>query len=100
VFDFSVDMITRPEGTFDFRGPYMQGKKGKRFFYLSWGELKRDQNFEMFRRAIFHFSAIKSKDLEAAASSSKLLEGTVKLTDDRGGPICANIDSKITWRVK
>ena len=100
VFEFFVDMIPDPEGEPDFRGPYVQGSKGKRFFYLSWGELKRDRGFEMFRRTTFHFAAIKSKDSKTAASSSKVLEGRVKLTDDRGGPICANIDSQISWSVK
>ncbi len=95
-----MDVVTGSRGGLDFRGPYVQGKKGKKFVYLSWGELGNDGGFTMFRRAVLHFTAIKSKDWRRAISSSRIIEGTVDLTDDRGGPICANIDSKVTWRLK
>lgn len=34
----------------DFRGPAVQGKKGERFVYLTWGSAE-DGSFNMFRRA-------------------------------------------------
>ncbi len=37
VFNFPVDVVTGSRGGLDFRGPHVQGKKGKRFVYLSWG---------------------------------------------------------------
>jgi hypothetical protein len=100
VFNFPVDVITGSRGGVDFRGPYVHGKKGKRFVYLSWGELDSDGRFTMFRRAMLHFDAIKSKDLRSAMASSRIIDGTLGLTDDKGGPLSANIDSKITWRLK
>src|SRR5262249_48955450 len=35
----------------DFRGPAVQGKKGARFVYLTWGDVGADGSFTMFRRA-------------------------------------------------
>ena len=35
----------------DFRGPAVQGKRGERFLYLTWGDVGPDGEFEMFRRA-------------------------------------------------
>ena len=33
----------------DFRGPAVQGKRGERFLYLTWGDVGPDGEFEMFR---------------------------------------------------
>src|SRR4051812_4302606 len=35
----------------DFRGPAVQGKRGERFVYLTWGDVGADGTFVMFRRA-------------------------------------------------
>ena len=45
-----VDVIERNE-QIDFRGPLVQGKRGDRFIYLTWGEVHAGNEFEMFRRA-------------------------------------------------
>jgi hypothetical protein len=102
VFNFSVDIVSQPKGELDFRGPVVHGKKGKKHLYLSWGVLKSDGSFEMFRRAVLHFSAIQKKNLRSAMVSDgkEILETTVDLTDDSGGPVCATIDSKVKWQIR
>lgn len=34
----------------DIKGPYIQGRPGARFIYLSWGTVDHDGTFTMFRR--------------------------------------------------
>ena len=45
-----VEVVTREEGL-DFRGPSVQGGRGERFIYLTWGDVGEDGSFAMFRRA-------------------------------------------------
>ena len=45
-----VDVVDR-DGARDFRGPVVQGTRGDRFVYLTWGNVDADGGFEMFRRA-------------------------------------------------
>jgi hypothetical protein len=101
LFSFAVEIMSTQEGI-DFRGPFVHGKKGDRFLYLSWGELKKEGGFSMFRRAKLRLSAIGPEDLEYALSSrSRLLECHLDLTDKNGGPICGSEASrKASWRAK
>ena len=48
-WEVDVEVVER-DGERDFRGPAVQGKRGERFVYLTWGEV-RDGTFSMFRRA-------------------------------------------------
>ena len=45
-----VEVVTREDGL-DFRGPAVQGRRGERFGYLTWGDVEDDGPFAMFRRA-------------------------------------------------
>jgi len=51
VFTFTIDAVTGDDGQIDFRGPFVHGKRGARFLYLSWGERFPDGRLQMFRRA-------------------------------------------------
>ena len=39
------------DGGVDLRGPAVHGRKGERFFYLTWGDVGAGGSFAMFRRA-------------------------------------------------
>ena len=95
---WTVDVdVVRRDGAFDFRGPAVQGKRGDRFVYLTWGNVGDDGSFEMFRRAKLMLDRIDS-ELMAAAVAAGTLGARVELTDDRGGPRCARIDPPaIEW---
>src|SRR5262245_9126174 len=54
------------EGGWDLRGPYVQGRPGGRFVYLSWGTVDDHQVFTMFRRAKLCFDGIDDEVLAAA----------------------------------
>ncbi len=68
----------------DFRGSAVQGKKGDRFVYLTWGTLEGG-TFTMFRRAKLMLA-----DLPSGAD---LVTVDVDLTDERGMPRCARLTS-------
>ncbi len=67
----------------DFRGPAVQGKRGERFVYLTWGEL-RDGSFTMFRRAKLMLADV--PDPESATVTAR-----ISLTDSDGMPLCARV---------
>jgi hypothetical protein len=92
VFEFDVTPVRTPEG-WDFRGPYVQGRRGERFFYLTWGELPPGGQFAMFRRAKLYFA-----DLDPAAGSR--FEAHIGMTDGQGMPVCASVrPPRVTWQI-
>ncbi|MVO83976.1 hypothetical protein GPA10_04135 [Streptomyces sp. p1417] len=86
VFAFEVSVTPAPDGTPDFKGPHVQGRRGERFFYLTWGELPPGGEFAMFRRAKLWFA-----DLPPAGVAAGRVVGTVGLTDGEGMPVCAGV---------
>lgn len=80
----------------DLKGPYVQGRPGGRFVYLSWGTVDA-AGFTMFRRAKLMLDAVPAPVLEAAARGG-LLVGRLGLTDACGEPLCARVvPPRITW---
>jgi hypothetical protein len=76
------------DGTVDFAGPYVHGRRGDRFLYLSWGG--GPDGLEMFRRAKLNFADCDRAVLAAALASGQLTV-RVHLTDPRGNPRCARV---------
>jgi hypothetical protein len=66
----------------DFRGPAVQGRKGERFVYLTWGTVD-DGSFRMFRRAKLMLDDLPRGKDEVTVD--------VDLTDERGMPRCARL---------
>lgn len=77
--EWVVDIRTDDD---DFRGPAVQGRRGDRFVYLTWGTCT-DGSFVMFRRAKLMLA-----DLPRGAEEVTV---DVHLTDDRGMPRCARL---------
>ena len=90
-FEFDVDILPTEDGPWDFRGPYVQGPRGERFVYLTWGDLPPGGEFAMFRRAKVHLSCLDSQLIAAAAEPGHHLVARLSLTDGRGGPRCASL---------
>ena len=74
----------------DFRGPAVQGKKGERFLYLTWGDVV-DGRFEMFRRAKLLLGEIDAALVREADADGAALVADVDLSDECGGPRCARV---------
>ncbi|MEU9008469.1 DUF5990 family protein [Streptomyces sp. NPDC048479] len=95
VFEIPVETVTAPDGTADFRGPYVQGRRGERFIYLTWGELPPGGTFAMFRRAKVFLAELPEEALAGGA-----VETCLGLTDGQGMPLCAAIrPPRIAWRL-
>ena len=83
-----IEVVAR-EGGLDFRGTAVQGKRGDRFVYLTWGDVGGDGSFAMFRRAKLMLA-----DLEpfvAGAGDTHQVIARVDLSDECGGPRCARL---------
>jgi hypothetical protein len=83
----------------DVRGPHVQGRKGDRFFYLSWVLPDGDGQWRIVRRAKIRPARIPADVWSDALARDGVLEATLSLTDSRGGPLCASADEMCRWRV-
>lgn len=82
----------------DFKGAHVQGKRGERFVYLSWGAVGDAGTFGMFRRAKLMLGAIDPAVIDAAAQPGHRLEAALSLTGPDGAPRCAAVrPPAISW---
>ena len=77
------------DGGLDFGGPFVHGKRGDRFVYLSWGVVDGDE-FTMFRRAKLHFADVDASVLRSAVEG-RTLRCRVVMIDERGNPRCTHV---------
>ena len=83
----------------DVGGPWVHGRPGARFLYLSWGNVG-DFGFDMFRRAKLMFGDVPTAVLRAAHEGG-VLTASLGLTDELGGPVCARVrPPAIAWSVR
>ncbi|WP_405502244.1 DUF5990 family protein [Streptomyces niveus] len=93
VFEIPVETVPAGDGAPDFRGPYVQGRRGARFVYLTWGEQPPGGAFGMFRRAKIFLA-----DVPGELLGTGTVETTLGLTDAAGMPLCAAVRPPvITW---
>jgi hypothetical protein len=98
-WNFTVDTVSK-DGALDQRGPFVHGKRGDRFLYLSWGTVDDAGHFAMFRRAKLMFDAVPEQLLRAAQAPGHCLVGTVRMQHDDGMPRCAAVRPPvIEWTV-
>jgi hypothetical protein len=85
-------LVTAADGTPDVRGPAVQGKRGERFVYLTWGEVPAAGAFTMVRRAKLMLDPL------LAAAPSERATATVRLTDGKGDPRAARVPPEdVRW---
>lgn len=98
---WSFDCQTLQDGgRVDLRGPYIQGRAGARFIYLSWGVVTETGEFQMFRRAKLQLDGVAPEILRKATRPGSRLVGALRLTDERGGPRCSSVrPPNIEWSV-
>lgn len=78
----------------DFAGAAVHGRRGERFVYLTWGEVRAGV-FSMFRRA-----KIMLDGLPPDAGDDDVVVAELGLTDACGMPKCARVaPDEITWRL-
>ncbi|HET9689521.1 MAG TPA: DUF5990 family protein [Acidimicrobiales bacterium] len=82
----------------DVRGPWVQGRPGNRFVYLSWVTVEGGGEPRLFRRAKVMLAAVPGPVLAAAAASGRLV-ARIGLTDAKGHPTCAALRPPLVeWR--
>lgn len=79
----------KKDGSPNFLGPFAQGTPDDRFFYLAWGVQHPGCGFAMFRRLKVRLGHLTWKQLRASAKSGEPIVVDLRLTDARGGPLCA-----------
>jgi hypothetical protein len=95
-WEVDVEVVPKDGGP-DFRGPAVQGKRGERFLYLTWGDVGPNDEFEMFRRAKLMLDRVDPQLMESAVRTGSL-GAVVDLTGGDGGPRCARVDPPaVTW---
>ena len=92
-----VRVVITDDGTLDFRGPAVHGKRGERVVYLTWGDLPPGGEFAMFRRAKLMLDRVDPALVRRAEEAGELVADVV-LTDANGCPTCARVDPPmLTW---
>ena len=101
VFDIDLDIVVGPDGAPDFRGPYIHGRRGERFVYLSWGEVGADEAFTEFRRLKLHLAPLLEQASAKQVLAATRIEAVLELTDTRGRPLAASVRPPwVTWRLR
>ena len=87
-------------GEFDTRGPYVHGRRGDRFLYLSWGEVDPDGAYGMVMRTKIGLGTIAPDLVTRALESGATLRGTLSLVDAAGKPVSGTVPAeRIAWIV-
>lgn len=82
----------------NFLGPFAHGTPEERFIYLCWGE-RKGMVWYGFRRAKIHLKHIEWSTIEDCLKTDSSLEATLRMTDSKGGPLCASVgQAYITWK--
>jgi len=98
-FDIEIDVVATSTGR-DFRGPYVHGRPGDRFLYLSWGLGHTADEFAMFARAKLWLANVPD-DLLHAAEDGAVLVCELAATNAKGEPASGGISSPdVTWTLE
>ena len=90
---------TGADGSLDFAGPAVHGKRGERFFYLSWSGV-RNGHREMFRRIKIHLRDVTPAQLARVVTTGGALVARVHAVAKDGGPACASVPILGGWIVQ
>lgn len=94
-FELSVGIKDGPKSSdLDFNGPFVQGKKGERFFYIDIGTYAGQADSAWGRRLKIPLSGISKR----AAASGSVLETAIAGTGKDGGPACAIPKDFAGWK--
>ena len=88
-WELDVQVVETSDGV-DFSGQAVQGKRGERFIYLTWGNVDAAGHFHRFRRAKLMLNRVDTHVIRTAEGKGSLT-ARVRLSDDRGAPRCAHV---------
>ena len=83
---------------YDFTGPPVGGDRTDRNLGLVWGDVPGDGTLQLFRGAKLRLVDVPPAVITDAMRPGHSLIGRVRLSDDRGNPVCARLrPSHLTW---
>jgi hypothetical protein len=83
---------------YDFTGPSVGGDRTDRHLGLVWGDVPGDGTLQLFRGAMLRLVDVPPGLITSAVRPGHRLVARVRLTDDRGNPVCARLrPSHLTW---
>jgi hypothetical protein len=83
---------------YDFTGPSVGGDRTDRNLGLVWGDVPGDGTLQLFRGAKLRLVDVPPDLITDAMRPGHSLVARVRLTDDRGNPVCARLrPSHLTW---
>ena len=82
---------------YDYTGPAVRGRRGERFLALAWV----DHTDELFRALKIRLDQLPTDLVSEAQASDASLSAKVRLTDNRGEPLCATApQSHLIWTLE
>ena len=100
-FELAIEVktVSNPAGsaTLDFSGPFVQGKKGERFFYIDIGTYAGQTESQWGRRLKIPLHPMPSRTVEQAMKTDGMLETSIAGTGKDGGPSCATPKDFLGW---
>jgi hypothetical protein len=97
-WEVTVTVRGSADDGYDFTGPSVGGDRTDRNIGLVWGEVPGDGTLQMFRGAKLRLVDVPPAVITNAMRPGNRLVARVRLTDDRGNPVCARLrPSHLTW---
>lgn len=79
-----------PDGSVDFAGPAVEGKRGERFFYLNWSS-RTIHGRERFRRTKIQLRELTAEQLKRLQTKGGTITARISALARDGGPACATV---------
>lgn len=100
-WSFEVTVRRDEDGSVDYGGPYVHGRRGERSLGLRWVTIAEDDSLEVFRGAKLRLEDLDPALVERALATGGRLVARLGLTDDRGLPRCASVrPPDVAWSVE
>jgi len=97
-WEVTVTVRGSADDGYDFTGPSVGGDRTDRNLGLVWGELPGDGTLQLFRGAKLRLVDVPTDLITEAMRPGHHLVARVRLTDDKGNPVCARLrPSHLTW---
>jgi Family of unknown function (DUF5990)/Domain of unknown function (DUF5655) len=97
-WEVTVTVRGSADDGYDFTGPSVGGDRTDRNLGLVWGDVPGDGTLQMFRGAKLRLADVPADLITEAMRPGHRLVARVRLTDDKGNPVCARLRrSHLTW---
>jgi hypothetical protein len=97
-WEVTVTVRGSADDGYDFTGPAVGGDRSDRHLGLVWGDVPGDGTLRMFRGAKLRLADVPPGLITEAMRPGHHLVARVRLTDDKGNPVCARLrPSHLTW---